>query len=483
MESIYKAGAPPRPHNALDLHLVTSRQAESAHLLADESSAVEAIRAAIAEDSTEAFSITAHQVFNFLCNQAEPVFLEFMPIFNLVAESILDPPDPSVLLSSLELLSGLLLCPTPIITQSILGRPDLLCRLSALLEDDDPESLHFSLKIAELIACDLPDLHIRFSKVCSFPVERIAAIFPGAEHPLQASLLFACRFIADSERYGGYLLDIARFLASVYDPSFDPYCFFPVLIYLVTKYASAVRDTPDLMDFIMTRLCEFCCPSHFDFDFTRIEAVSGLALALHSRATAAFSDLAADILKQMGIDDLVWITTRCLTATRDDGCGGWGPVRERLVARIFKFFGRRCKVPGSDWVFSVLFDARLDAVLVAFFELGSFRLKRAVLRLARLVLETTAEREKVKMLISADFIAACCDLLESECQGMTKEVLKFLGVVARGAGQEAMEFLPDVVWEVGLLERLEELSLHDTDLGPRAIRLILDFQELLKDDE
>jgi hypothetical protein len=343
--------------------------------------------------------------------------------------------------------------------------------------------LHFALKAAELIACDLPELRIRFSKVCAFPVERMAAMFADADHTLQATLLFACRFIADSERYGGYLLDIARFLASVYDPSFDPHCFFPVLMYLVKKYPSTVRDTPDLMDFIMTRLCEFCCPSRFDFDFARTEAMAGLALALHSKAVARFSERAVDILKPMGVDDLVWIATRCLRATRDDGGHGWGPARERLVARIFKFFGRRCELPGSDWVFSVLFDARLDAVLVAFFELGSFRLKRAVLRLARLVLETTAEREKVEMLIGRDFLAACCDLLESESQGMTKAVLKFLAVAVTAAGQEAVEFLPDVVWDAGLFERLEELSLNDAGLGRRACELSLRLHELLKDDE
>jgi hypothetical protein len=412
-------------------------------------------------EAVDLFSVSAHKMTILLQKQGEPVFSALMrsQFADLAADLIISPPSPAVLLSALELLYSFLFCPSPIVTRFMLEKENLFPALSAVLASDDLEAVYFTLKIVQLNAYDFIEMKIRFLSVYDFPFDRIRSIFAAAPRgsPIQRALLLACRFICDSERFGRYCLEIAIWLTAVFEEDTDPAVLFPVLRNLVKNYADIVRETPPLLDFLLTRMG----------DFVRAGAVrsSHFALKLYCQCIKSLPDLAVELEKQVSIEDLVSLL--------ESGS-------QKLAARILEFLALRCADGNSDWVFSLLFDARIDEMLRTGLLEGSYRLKRAVLEFSRLVLQYSVEPERVALLVNPDFLSECIDFLGNDMPRLHPSILRFLEIVPRKTRQGDVEGLLSLIHETGLVATLEEMALADEELAPLARAVLIELHQLFE---
>jgi hypothetical protein len=331
----------------------------------------------------------------------------------------------------------------------MLRKDRLFKRLSAVLAGDDTDTVYFALRIADLTARDFCALGLRFSTIYDFPIEGIAEIFRDGPQ-LRTALLWACRSICESEKYGNYLLAIAVFLTTVCTPRTPPEILFPVLYGLVKDYSMIVRETVPLMGFLHTKLPAFLCGRS-----------AGWALRLCLAAMDAFPGMTAEV----SIEDLVDLLR---------------VKSERVRGLVLELLAVRCAEPNSDWIFALLFDAGIDGVLCNWLVEGSFRLKRAVLSFARLVLEHAVEMNQKAAMLNRLFLFPCVDFLSHDDPGMRHSILKFLELIPRKVVEADVVEVVALVTETELIDKLEEIALSGGETALLAHGLLVELRQLLE---
>jgi hypothetical protein len=152
---------------------------------------------------------------------------------------------------------------------------------------------------------------------------------------------------------------------------------------------------------------------------------------------------------------------------------------EKVRAQVLEFLSLRCADPRSDWIFALLFDAGIDRMLGEWLLEGSFRLKRAVLAFARLVLQHASEAEKITSMLNEAFLCECAEFLCSDSTTLYRPILRFLELIPRKATEADLDVIANCLRRTELMDRLEELALTAGEVAPMAHGIVVELRQLL----
>ena len=415
----------------------------------------------------EQYLSLCHRMSRFLRGKDEAWFSSCLStgIVERVGILIISPPSEEVLVGSLELLSGLLACPTPIITSFLLKNHEFISALVNVLNSENVRAVRFTLRSVAMIAKDCSELGIRCFNFFKITDDLMRTLIDRSKMTveLQPALMLACRYMCESQRCGDVAMSLLEYLISVYDPSMHPALLFPLVIQMLKRYPRMVVEYPFFKTFVTVQIHNFIAPSR-SLDIKQADSVAIMAIKTFQCYCNAFPDETDSMCRMIPIDDLLEQIQNSFNA--------------KFLSRAMQILTLRLKQENSEWVHKLLFDRHIVQELPKFMEFGSFRLKKSTIALATTLLEHTLGSENAILLANPDFVSCCCDFLFDDSQDIALLAINFLSLACQRVMRGDVQALQSVFEEADVKSRLESFASTDDHLSAAAHVLYLSLEKL-----
>ena len=431
------------------------------------------------EEAVEGYLAVCHKAANFLRDKDEGYFLAWMNagVVEKVCAFIERPVNDRVRVGSLEMLGGLLACPTSAVTQFLLNDKELPECLVELLKVDDKQVVQLVLRCIGMMSKDFVELGIRCFSVFHIERDALEKLMSSCRRGgrTEETLMMACRYMCESQKFGQIAVDLLNYIISTYDACMHPELLFPLLVHFLRRYPNVVCEYTDFKEFMTVRLPDFLAPREvtrvkkgkkvvIPLDRKQADAVATMAIKTFFCYCKAFPCEVGAMCQMIPIDNLLMQ----IDLSRNS----------KFLARAIELLTLRLKQENSEWVCKSLFDHCVAQKLSRYFELGRFRLKKATMLLATAILKRVSDPESIQLLVSPDFVAYCCDFLQEDNPEGSLLTIKFLSLVCDRVVGGNVEGLQHALEEANIRTTLESFSSLDPMLSSAAHVLFLSLDKL-----
>ena len=431
------------------------------------------------EEAVEGYLGVCHKAANFLRDKDEGYFLVWLHagVVEKVCAFIERPVNERVLVGSLELLGGLLACPTSAVTQFLVNDKQLAPCLVELLKLDDKQVVELVLRCIGMMSKDFVDLGIRCFSVFDIGQDVLEKLMRACRRGgrTEETLMMACRYMCESQKFGQRAVELLNYLMSTYDAGMHPELLFPLLVHFLRLYPNMICEYTDFKEFMSVSLPDFIAPREvtrvkkgkkvvIPLDTKQADAVAVMAIKTFFCYCKAFPGEVGTMCQMIPVDNLLMQ----MEVSRNS----------KFLTRAIELLTLRLKQENSEWVCRSMFDHCVAQKLSRYFELGNFRLKEATMRLAVAILKRVSDPESIQLLVSPDFVANCCDFLQDDNQEGSLLAIKFLSLVCDRIVLGDVEELQHVLEEADVRHTLESFGSLDPMLSSAAHVLFLSLDKL-----
>ncbi|OHS95473.1 hypothetical protein TRFO_38425 [Tritrichomonas foetus] len=340
----------------------------------------------------------------------------------------------------IKVLTALLTIDTTEIAKVILNNHQFIDFLnSVMFLSDDPLLLESILYFIALLAHDMAELKIKFSKIFpSFNYDRIVYLFNTFREIVDQVLILAVKNIIDSQVYGEFYRELLCFLMNNFNINFDPTLLFQPLINYVKKYPGQAFE--DIMEnnFLYGILFDFCLfPKIHKNNWYLFNQYSLYSMKFLKACMKVRQQTTDEILNNLPVDDLIdFIFSQ--NSIQDENMNGnnnenWNlAVFRKSKILAMKLLYLDAQKPTKSWILKLLCDNSNDEKLCFLVINEGFQLKLISLQLIILIiqtLDTIKNNDFSFTFLRPDFINSAIDLLFSNDEKLIEQILIFLEIL------------------------------------------------------